>query len=35
MTDLIKDLQKQDPGSELIELFELKLDSTTLYFILE
>lgn len=33
MTDLIvKDLQKQDPGSQLIELFELKLDSTTLYF---
>ena len=34
MTDLIvKDLQKQDPGSELIELFELELDSsTTVYF---
>jgi lambda family phage minor tail protein L len=33
MTDLIvKDLQKQDPGSQLIELFELKFDSTTLYF---
>ena len=34
MTDLIvKDLQKQDPGSELIELFELKFDSsTTVYF---
>ena len=34
MTDLIvKDLQKQDPGSEFIELFELELDSsTTVYF---
>jgi lambda family phage minor tail protein L len=34
MTNLIvKDLQKQDPGSELIELFELELDSsTTVYF---
>ena len=33
MTDLIvKDLQQQDPGSEFIELFELQLDATTLYF---
>ena len=33
MTDLIvKDLQKQDPGSALVELFELELDSTTVYF---
>jgi lambda family phage minor tail protein L len=34
MTDLIvKDLQKQDPGSALVELFELKLDSSnTVYF---
>ena len=33
MTDLIvKDVQKQDPGSALVELFELELDSTTVYF---
>ena len=34
MTDLIvKDVQKQDPGSALVELFELKLDSSnTVYF---
>ena len=27
MTDLIKDVQKQDPGSRLITLFELELDT--------
>ena len=27
MTDLIKDVQKQDPGSKLIVLFELELDT--------
>lgn len=33
MTDLIvKDLQKQNPGSALVELFELELDSSTVYF---
>lgn len=34
MTDLIvKDVQKQDPGSALVELFELELDSSnTVYF---
>lgn len=33
MTDLIDVVQKQDPGSELVELFELTLSSgTTLYF---
>jgi len=33
MTDLIDVVQKQDPGSELVELFELTLsDGTVLYF---
>jgi lambda family phage minor tail protein L len=37
MTDLIKDLQKQNPGSAIVELYELELDTdittnTTAYF---
>jgi lambda family phage minor tail protein L len=32
MTDLIEVVQKQDPGSELISLFELTFNGTTLYF---
>ena len=33
MTDLIDVVQKQDPGSELVELYEIQLtDGTILYF---
>jgi len=37
MTDLIKDLQKQNPGSAIVELYEIELDTdittnTTAYF---
>ena len=32
MTELIELVQKHDPGSELISLFELTFNSTTLYF---
>ena len=32
MTDLIEAVQKQDPGSELVSLFELNFGDTTLYF---
>jgi lambda family phage minor tail protein L len=32
MTTLIDAVQKQDPGSALVELFELELSSSTLYF---
>jgi len=33
MTDLVDVVQKQEPGSELVELIELELlDTTTLYF---
>ena len=28
MTDLIKDVQKQDPGSQFIELWEIELSSS-------
>ena len=27
MTDIVKDIQKQDPGSRLVTLFELELDT--------
>ena len=32
MTELIEAVQKQDPGSELVSLFELNFGNTTLYF---
>ena len=32
MTELIDVVQKQDPGSELVTLFELNFNGTTLYF---
>jgi len=32
MTDVIKDVQKQDPGSAFIELFEIDLPGTNAFF---
>ena len=32
MTDLIKAVQTQEPGSALVELIEIQLDDSTLYF---
>ena len=32
MSELIEVVQLQEPGSELVELYELTIDGTTLYF---
>ena len=32
MTDVIKDVQKQDPGSAFVELFEIDLPGTNAFF---